>query len=81
MKRLGCLFFLYLACFTSAAGARESITSYDVDITVLRSGGLEIVETIEVYATGDDIKRGIFREFPRGIWNLIKELIPTPSLR
>lgn len=42
----------------------ETIHHYDVDIRVQPDSKLHIVETIEVTALGDKIKRGIFREFP-----------------
>lgn len=43
---------------------RERITSFNADITVNTDGSLSIVETIDVYAAGQNIKRGIFRDFP-----------------
>ena len=46
----------------SAAG--ERIVSFDADITVHADGALSIVETIDVVARGNKIKRGIFRDFP-----------------
>lgn len=44
--------------------AQERITNYDVDIQVETSGDIIITETINVISTGDQIKRGIFRELP-----------------
>jgi len=44
--------------------AQERITNYDVDIQVETSGDIIITETIDVISTGDQIKRGIFRELP-----------------
>jgi uncharacterized membrane protein YgcG len=45
-------------------GGRERIVSFDADITVNPDGALSIVETIDVFARGNKIKRGIFRDFP-----------------
>jgi uncharacterized membrane protein YgcG len=55
-----------LACFALAglAHADERILSFDSTITVAHDGTLEVRETIRVRAEGDDIKRGIFRDFP-----------------
>jgi uncharacterized membrane protein len=42
----------------------EKILSYHSDITAHKNGSVLIEETIKVYAAGDRIKRGIFRDFP-----------------
>ncbi len=42
----------------------ERITSFDSDITVARNGTMTVAETIAVYATGDQIRHGIYRDFP-----------------
>ncbi len=47
-----------------AAGAAEEIRSFDVAIEVLPDGALEVTEEIRVTVEGDEIKRGIIREFP-----------------
>ena len=62
MKRL----WLLLACLAGAAvvHADERILSYDSVITVAHDGTLEVRETIRVRAEGDNIRRGIFRDFP-----------------
>ena len=44
--------------------AQERITNYDVDIQVEPSGDIVITETINLISTGEEIKRGIFRELP-----------------
>ncbi len=44
--------------------ASERITSYDSDITVARNGTLTVTETITVYANGEQIRHGIYRDFP-----------------
>jgi hypothetical protein len=57
-----------LASATSPGQAQsrsgERIVSFDADITVNADGALSIVETIDVVARGNKIKRGIFRDFP-----------------
>ncbi|MGZ5960735.1 MAG: DUF2207 domain-containing protein [Rhizomicrobium sp.] len=42
----------------------ERITSYDSDISVARNGTLTVTETITVFANDDQIRHGIFRDFP-----------------
>ena len=53
-------------CFIAAPAAAESerIRDYTSEITVHPDASLTIVETITVVATGDKIKRGIYRDFP-----------------
>lgn len=42
----------------------ERITSFDSQIIMSRSGEVEVTETITVVARGDQIERGIYRDFP-----------------
>jgi Predicted membrane protein (DUF2207) len=42
----------------------ERITNFDSDITVARNGTMTVRETIAVYATGEQIVHGIYRDFP-----------------
>lgn len=42
----------------------ERITSFDSVVEVGADGTLTVTETITVYAAGQDIRRGIFRDFP-----------------
>ena len=42
---------------------RESLGFYRVRVDVQTDGSLEVTETIDAYALGQQIKRGIFREF------------------
>lgn len=44
--------------------ATERITDYSSEITVQADGAVAVVETITVVATGKQIKRGIYRDFP-----------------
>ena len=55
------LLVFWMAC---GAQAEEVIRDYHADITVLPDATLEVTETITVNAEGNDIKRGIFRDFP-----------------
>ncbi len=49
----------------TASNEPERITSFDVLIEVEESGALIVTETIDIIASGQDIRRGIFRELPR----------------
>jgi uncharacterized protein (TIGR04222 family) len=44
--------------------AEERILSYHSDIEVLADGQLDVTETIRVLAEGNNIRRGIYRDFP-----------------
>ncbi len=44
--------------------AKEVITSYHSDINIQQNGQLHIIETIQVRAENNQIKRGIYRDFP-----------------
>ncbi|WP_174801540.1 DUF2207 domain-containing protein [Martelella limonii] len=52
--------------FLAAAPVRaaEVINSYTSDVTVQKSGVYDVTETIAVHAEGDQIRRGIYRDFP-----------------
>ena len=47
----------------SRAPNRETLGFYGVQIDVRRDGSLEVTETIDAYALGQQINRGIYREF------------------
>jgi uncharacterized membrane protein YgcG len=68
MKRLvplsRALLALALLAYASFAGAAERILSFDSTITVQRDGTLEVREAIRVRAEGNQIRRGIYRDFP-----------------
>mgnify|MGYP006088448025 FL=1 len=61
MKRL-----LLFAClvFIGTASADERILSYHSDILVRADGWIEVAETIRVRAEGNQIRRGIYRDYP-----------------
>ena len=62
MKRFLCA--LAIALFSSAGFAQERIVEFASDVTLDRDGSLLVVETIDVQVEGQQIKRGIFRDFP-----------------
>lgn len=47
-----------------AQDQQERILSYDSDIRLEQDGSMRVQETIRVYAAGDNIKHGIYRDFP-----------------
>ncbi|WP_407073568.1 DUF2207 domain-containing protein [Rhizobium sp. AQ_MP] len=59
-----CSAFLLLLWMACGAQAEEVIRDYHAAITVFPDATLEVTETITVNAEGNDIKRGIFRDFP-----------------
>ena len=62
MRRLAAV-LVFLAALTSPAAA-EDILSYDVVVDVREDGSLDVTETIRVTVEGDQVKRGIYRDFP-----------------
>ena len=59
--------FILVACLLFAsvvAQAQERILSYDSRVQVLADGGLDVTERITVRAEGNQIRRGIYRDFP-----------------
>lgn len=60
-RALAALAFLLLA---TATVAEERILSWRSDIAVLPDSTLEVTETLLVRAEGDQIRRGILRDFP-----------------
>lgn len=55
---------LLLLAAVGQAAAAEVIRDYHADIEVAVDGTLTVTETIEVQAEGQEIQRGIFRDFP-----------------
>ncbi len=53
-----------LLCLPLLAQQDERILSYDSDITVNDDGSMLVRESIRLYAAGDRIKHGIYRDFP-----------------
>jgi uncharacterized membrane protein YgcG len=63
IKRLLFL-LLFSLILINTSQADERILNFHSDITVHRDGSMSVVETIKVRAEGNNIKRGIFRDFP-----------------
>ena len=61
MKRLA-LIAAVLACASSSAD--ERILEYHSDILIRADGWVEVVESITVRAEGNQIRRGIYRDYP-----------------
>jgi uncharacterized membrane protein YgcG len=58
------LFFLTAWSYGEVRQQNERIISFHSDIEVLPNAGMTVTETIKVYGTGNEIKRGIYRDFP-----------------
>ena len=58
------LAFCLLFGFAAGALAEEKITSFISDVTVNADASLDVRERISVNAEGDEIRRGILRDFP-----------------
>jgi uncharacterized membrane protein YgcG len=57
-------FLIALLLSLASASAEERILRFVSDVTVQRNGDLDVVETIRVQAEGNEIRRGILRDFP-----------------
>ncbi|MEX2353176.1 MAG: DUF2207 domain-containing protein, partial [Gammaproteobacteria bacterium] len=65
MNRIKLIVAMVLILFMqSALQADERILSFHSDITVNQDGSMEVEETIRVRAEQDQIRRGIYRDFP-----------------
>ncbi len=72
MKRIFLLFTIWFLTLLVARGFSygedrqrlERIISFDSDIHVYWNATMSVTETISVYSTGNEIKRGIYRDFP-----------------
>jgi hypothetical protein len=58
---LGLLVGLLLAL---PAAAREEIRAFTADVILATNGTVNVTETIDVQAEGDEIRRGIYRDIP-----------------
>ncbi len=58
------LFVVAALCLQTAAHADERILSFESDVLVRADGWLEVTETVRVRAEGQQIRRGIYRDFP-----------------
>jgi len=64
MRRLLPLILIFLLLPISAALAEERILSFHSEIVVLPDGSQQVTETIRVRAEGQQIRQGIYRDFP-----------------
>ena len=55
---------LVVVALASPAFAQERILAYDSVVAVRADGSLDVTERITVRAEGDQIRRGIYRDFP-----------------
>src|SRR4028119_2319848 len=53
-----------LLALPAAAQAEERITRFISEVEVQPDSSLEVTETIDVVAEGNQIRRGIYRDFP-----------------
>ena len=56
--------FALAALLPSQASAYEQINDFASDITIAKDGTLIVRETINVHSEGDQIRHGIYRDFP-----------------
>ena len=66
MRLITCLLaaFALLVALGSPAFAREEIRAMASDVTLRVDGSVLVVETIDIRAEGDQIRRGIYRDIP-----------------
>ena len=48
----------------NATLAQERILSFDSEVRIAADGSLDVTETIAIRAEGNNIRRGIYRDFP-----------------
>ncbi len=53
-----------MAWSVSATLAEEAIERFDMALSLARDGGITVTETITVRGEGQQIRRGIYRDFP-----------------
>jgi uncharacterized membrane protein YgcG len=58
------LIFAALLFAAAPAAAEERITSFVSDVSIQPDSALEVTETIDVHSEGDQIRHGIYRDFP-----------------
>lgn len=61
MKRLALLAALLLS---APVAAQERITGYHSQVEIRNDGSIDVTEKISVHAEGNQIRRGIYRDFP-----------------
>ncbi len=55
---------LLLFSLVLPAAAQERITSFSSAVRLMVDGSVEVIETIDVFAAGSEIRRGIYRDIP-----------------
>lgn len=63
MRHIG-LIVAALAFAAAPAAAEERITSYISDVSIQPDSALEVTETIDVHSESNQIRHGIYRDFP-----------------
>ena len=58
------LVFALILTFAPLCAAQERILAFHADIRIQADGSMLVTETIRVQVAGDQIKRGIYRDFP-----------------
>ena len=58
------IFFASLLLLVMPLAAQERILSYDSEVQIGADGSLDVTERIAVRAEGNNIRRGIYRDFP-----------------
>jgi Predicted membrane protein (DUF2207). len=51
-------------CFAQTARAQEIIRAYNSQVEINPDGSIDVTESITVHAEGNQIRRGIYRDFP-----------------
>jgi uncharacterized membrane protein YgcG len=62
--RLFLAFLVVLLCALPSCAQTEQILSFNSDITLEDDSSLQVTETIDVIVTGNQIRHGIYRDFP-----------------
>lgn len=63
-RRVAAALLALLVAAPVAAQEREEIVSYDVEIRLADGGRMDVTETLAVRVLGEEIRRGIYRDFP-----------------
>jgi uncharacterized membrane protein YgcG len=75
MRRLLRCIAVLAVLAAAPALAQERVTNFVSDVRVETSGTLDVIETISVVSEGDEIKRGIQRDFPTQYRNGIGRIV------
>ncbi|HEY2444157.1 MAG TPA: DUF2207 domain-containing protein [Rhizomicrobium sp.] len=64
MRRFAVIVAAISACLATLAHADERISDFNSDIRISQTGALTVTETISVNSEGEQIRHGIYRDFP-----------------